>query len=74
MLQPNSLKTLSHHCHLSGKVEFENVVRFNPHAAPVVKSVSFSIDSSKFIGVVGQSGSGKYNHEIIPRCIILKKE
>ena len=45
---------------IQGKVEFENVsFRFNPHAAPVVKSVSFSIDSGKFIGIVGQSGSGK---------------
>ena len=44
---------------IKGKVEFENVsFRFNPHAPNVVKSVSFCIDPGKFIGIVGQSGSG----------------
>ena len=45
---------------IRGKVEFENVIfRFNPHASPVVKSVSFSVDSGKFIGIVGQAAAGK---------------
>ena len=59
---------------IRGKVEFENVTfRFNPHAPAVVKSVSFSIDSGKFIGIVGQSGSGKHNHEIVPRLYNLEE-
>ena len=54
---------------INGKVEVENVsFRFNPHAAPVVKSVSFSIDPGKFIGIVGQSGSGKSTiMKLLPR-------
>ena len=54
---------------IKGKVEFENVsFRFNPHAAPVVKSVSFCIDHGKFIGIVGQSGSGKSTiMKLLPR-------
>ena len=60
---------------IKGKVEFENVsFRFNPHAAPVVKSVSFSIDSGKFIGIVGQSGSGKSTiMKLLPRLYNLEE-
>ena len=61
MLKQSSQKILNPlHCPIKGKVEFENVCfRFNPHSAPVVKSVSFCVDSGKFVGIVGQSGSGK---------------
>ena len=54
---------------IKGKVEFDNVsFRFRPHAAPVVKSVSFCIDAGKFIGIVGQSGSGKSTiMKLLPR-------
>ena len=54
---------------IQGKVEFDCVsFRFNPHAAPVVKSVSFCIDAGKFIGIVGQSGSGKSTiMKLLPR-------
>ena len=61
MLRLNSPKILNH-CIAAykGKVEFENVsFRFNPHAAPVVKSVSFSVDSGKFIGIVGRVVVGR---------------
>ena len=59
---------------IKGKVEFENVsFSFNPHSAPVVKSVSFSIDSGKFIGIVGQSGSGKSTiMKLLPRLYNLE--
>ena len=54
---------------IKGKVEFEDVsFRFNTHAPPVVKSVSFCIEPGKFIGIVGQSGSGKSTiMKLLPR-------
>ena len=59
---------------IKGKVEFENVsFRFNPHAPNVVKSVSFCIDPGKFIGIVGQSGSGKSTiMKLLPRLYNLE--
>ena len=60
---------------IKGKVEFENVTfSFNPHASPVVKSVSFCIESGKFIGIVGQSGSGKSTiMKLLPRLYNLEE-
>ena len=54
---------------INGKVEFENVCfRFKPHAPLVVKSVSFCIDPGRFVGIVGQSGSGKSTiMKLLPR-------
>lgn len=54
---------------IRGKVEFENVsFRFKPHAPLVVKSVSFAIDAGRFVGIVGQSGSGKSTiMKLLPR-------
>jgi len=54
---------------IRGKVEFENVsFAFKPHAPMVVKSVSFSIDPGRFVGIVGQSGSGKSTiMKLLPR-------
>jgi ATP-binding cassette subfamily B protein len=59
---------------IRGKVEFENVsFKFNPHAAPVVKSVSFAVDAGKFVGIVGQSGSGKSTiMKLLPRLYNLE--
>ena len=59
---------------IKGKVEFENVsFRFNPHTAHVVKSVSFCIDPGRFIGIVGQSGSGKSTiMKLLPRLYNLE--
>ena len=54
---------------IKGKVEFDNVsFRFNPNSALVVKSVSFCVHPGKFIGIVGQSGSGKSTiMKLLPR-------
>ena len=54
---------------IRGKVEFENVsFSFKAHAPMVVKSVSFSIDPGRFVGIVGQSGSGKSTiMKLLPR-------
>ena len=59
---------------IRGKIEFENVsFKFNPHAAPVVKSVSFVVDAGKFVGIVGQSGSGKSTiMKLLPRLYSLE--
>ena len=59
---------------IRGKIEFENVsFKFNPHAAPVVKSVSFAVDAGKFVGIVGQSGSGKSTiMKLLPRLYSLE--
>ena len=66
--QPEDLKPIALPP-IKGTVEFENVsFRFNTHSAPVVKSVSFSVDSGKFVGIVGQSGSGKSTiMKLLPR-------
>ncbi|KZR72338.1 Toxin RTX-I translocation ATP-binding protein [Prochlorococcus marinus str. MIT 1313] len=60
---------------ISGKVEFEDVsFSFNPHLPPVVKSVSFCIEAGKFVGIVGQSGSGKSTiMKLLPRLYRLEK-
>ena len=54
---------------IRGKVEFENVsFGFKAHAPMVVKSVSFSVDAGRFVGIVGQSGSGKSTiMKLLPR-------
>jgi ATP-binding cassette subfamily B protein len=54
---------------IQGKIEFERIsFRFRPHAPMVVKSVSFTIDPGKFVGIVGQSGSGKSTiMKLLPR-------
>ena len=59
---------------IKGKVEFDSVsFRFNPHGPSVVKSVSFCIDAGKFIGIVGQSGSGKSTiMKLLPRLYNLE--
>ena len=60
---------------IKGKVEFENVsFRFNPHSVHVVKSVSFCVESGKFVGIVGQSGSGKSTiMKLLPRLYNLEE-
>ena len=60
---------------IKGKVEFENVnFRFSTHAPLVVKSVSFCIEPGKFIGIVGQSGSGKSTiMKLVPRLYNLEE-
>lgn len=59
---------------IHGKIEFENVsFQFNPHSNPVVKSVSFVVDPGKFVGIVGQSGSGKSTiMKLLPRLYKLE--
>lgn len=54
---------------IKGKVEFEKVCfRFNPNSPLVVKNVSFTIEAGKFVGIVGQSGSGKSTiMKLLPR-------
>jgi subfamily B ATP-binding cassette protein HlyB/CyaB len=54
---------------INGKIEFDQVdFRFNEHAPLVVKQVSFTIEPGQFIGIVGQSGSGKSTiMKLLPR-------
>ncbi len=54
---------------ISGKVEFDRLsFRFRPHSPLVVKSVSFTVEPGKFVGIVGQSGSGKSTiMKLLPR-------
>lgn len=54
---------------IQGRVEFDRVsFRFRPHAPLVVKNVSFTIEPGCFVGIVGQSGSGKSTiMKLLPR-------
>ena len=54
---------------IKGKVEFENIdFKFSSNSPLVVKNVSFTVDSGQFIGIVGQSGSGKSTiMKLLPR-------
>ena len=60
---------------IKGKVEFENVsFRFRSHSPHVVKSVSFCVEAGKFVGIVGQSGSGKSTiMKLLPRLYNLEE-
>lgn len=45
---------------IDGTIQFDNVVfRYKIDQAPVIKNISFTIESGKTIGVIGRSGSGK---------------
>ena len=54
---------------ISGEVRFQEVdFTFNEGSPLVVNSVSFSIDSGSFVGIVGRSGSGKSTiMKLLPR-------
>ncbi|NMG06462.1 type I secretion system permease/ATPase [Brasilonema sp. UFV-L1] len=45
---------------LKGQVSFEQVFfRYRQSTEPVLKGISFSVQSGQFVGIVGRSGSGK---------------
>jgi len=54
---------------IEGKVEFQKVCfRFRESAPLVVRSVSFTVEPGQFVGIVGQSGSGKSTiMKLLPR-------
>jgi len=54
---------------IQGKVEFDKVsFAFQEHGAMVVKSVAFTVEPGLFVGIVGQSGSGKSTiMKLLPR-------
>ena len=54
---------------INGRIQFDKVdFRFNDHGSLVVKNVSFSVEAGKFVGIAGQSGSGKSTiMKLLPR-------
>ena len=49
---------------IKGDVEFKNIdFKFDGTQEKVLKNVNVNISSGKFVGIVGQSGSGKYDDE-----------
>lgn len=54
---------------IKGKIEFDRVdFKFSEHSQLVVKNVSFIVEPGSFVGIVGQSGSGKSTvMKLLPR-------